>query len=220
MHSQAVKCRSQGFTLVEMLVALMVTSIVVTVVATLAYALGVANDGSSEKAHQQMQLRYATFRLSELIGRCRLVCAASDDEIAVWRSDDNWDGKINPGELVYIQAHTPNGRIRVFEFASGRSLIARNWFKSESFKIRDIKSGLARIVLVGLCRQSHTDLVTQCRNIRFLPDAPAPHTRLVNIVIDLPESQAARHYQITSSLKAWAGNLLDSSGEIVSTDDD
>ncbi len=42
----------------------------------------------------------------------------------------------------------------------------------------------------------------------------------VSISFDLEENGAVHNYQINASLRAWAGNLLDGSGEIVNTDDD
>jgi len=51
-----------GFTFVELLIAMVVTSIVLTAVATLAYAMGTANDSSNDtavkQAHGHFGLRY------------------------------------------------------------------------------------------------------------------------------------------------------------------
>jgi len=92
-----------GFTLVELLVALVVTSIILAAVATLTYALGSANETSDDTSEKQAQVRYATLRISELIRYCKLICAAPGDDLAVWRADDNADGEINPQELVYLE---------------------------------------------------------------------------------------------------------------------
>src|SRR3972149_11908783 len=107
-----------AFTLVELLVALMVTSIVLTVVATLAFSVGTVNDNSNDTAQKQARLRYATFRISELIKHCKLICGSPANDLAVWRADDNDNGKINVNELVYIEAGSSRDRLQLCEFNS------------------------------------------------------------------------------------------------------
>lgn len=93
-----------GFTLVELLVALMVVSIIFTAVATLAYALGAVNDATNDMAEKQAQVRFATLRISELIRHCKLICAAPGNDVVIWKADDDGDNEIDPNELVYVEA--------------------------------------------------------------------------------------------------------------------
>ncbi|MCK4914028.1 MAG: prepilin-type N-terminal cleavage/methylation domain-containing protein, partial [Planctomycetes bacterium] len=91
-----------GFTLAELLVALMVTSIILSAVAALAFAISSANDSSNDTAQKQSQLRSATLRISELIKYSRLVEAASENEITLWKTDTDGDGQIDNDERVYL----------------------------------------------------------------------------------------------------------------------
>ena len=108
-----------GFTLVELLVALMVTSIVLTAAATLAYALGRVNDSSDDTAVKQAQLRYATLRISELTKYSKLVYAASESEIVLWLDKDR-NGELDfTDELVVItKVILAGGDMQLCEFNS------------------------------------------------------------------------------------------------------
>lgn len=213
----------KGFTLVELLVALIITSIVLTAVATLAYAMGVANAATDDTSRKQSQVRYATLRISELIRHCKLICGTPGNDLVIW-ADDNGDGdgngrdngKINPAELVYIELKT--NKISLLEFSARWS--SRKWFKNRSFTINEIRTGIAKFVLSVRCDENRTDIIPECSNARALLDVPAPQSRFASIRFDLEENNITRSYQINASLGAWAGHLLDSSGEIVNRDDD
>jgi len=91
----------KGLTLVELLVAMMVTSVILAAVATLAYALGKVSDSGNDTAEKQAQLRYATLKISELIKYSKLMYAADESSVVLWR-DDNGDDYITAAELVTI----------------------------------------------------------------------------------------------------------------------
>ena len=199
-----------GLTLVELLVALIVTSIVLTAVVTLAYALGTVNDATDDMSRKQAQIRFATLKISDLIRHCKLVCYASADELVVWTGDVNADGKINIGELVYIEAGAAQDFIRLCEFPSSDntainlSLIdsfATNWWSVYSNEA------------------NYTGLIPECSNVQFGFDVLPPQSRFVTISFDIVENGIARQCQINATLRGWAGNLLDGSGNIVSDDD-
>jgi len=208
--SKTAKHCHSAFTLAELLMALMVTSIVLTVVATLAFSLGTANDNSNDTAQKQARLRYATLRISELIKHCKLICATPANNLVIWRADDNGNGKININELVYIDAGSSIDRLQLCEFhSSDNPVIDINKFKSlwTKWSLKD--------------KYNFTEtLILQCSNVQFQLDTDAPQTRFVSISFDLQEDGATHNYQINASLRAWAGNLLDSDGEIVNSDDD
>jgi hypothetical protein len=54
----------------------------------------------------------------------------------------------------------------------------------------------------------------------FSLDAAPPYSRLVSISFDILENQVAHHYQTNIALNSWAGNLLDTSGNNIISDDD
>jgi len=117
-----LKQNFKGFTLVELLVALMVTSIVLTAVVTLAYALGAANDSSNDTAEKQARVRYATLRISELIRYCKLIYDTPDNDIVVWKADNNGDDIVDANELVYIETGLSRDYIQLRE-ASGSPVV-------------------------------------------------------------------------------------------------
>ena len=203
--------RRSGFTLAELLVALTISGIILTSAVTLSFALGRANDVTSDAGRKQAQVRYATMRLSELIRNCRLMCFVSGDDVGLWRADDNADGKININELVYIERGPDADYLRLCEFTSGDNTtinlasmepFATNWWSTYG--------GAANYV----------DLVPQCSSVQFSFDVPVPETRLVSISFKLFENGVVRTYETTARLRGWAGNLLNPAKSSIVSDDD
>lgn len=200
-----------GLTLIELLVAMIVISIVMTAIVTLAYALGTANDFSNDTGRMQAQIRFTAMRVSELIRHSRLVCFAGSDDLAVWRADDNNDGKISISELVYIECGSGGDHLRLCEFPSSDNTainlgsigsFASSWWSAYSTEV------------------NYTSMMPECSNVQFgfLPELP-PKSKFVAITFDVVENGIARQCQINATLRGWAGNLLDESGNIVSDDD-
>ncbi len=196
----------KGFTLVELLVALVVTGIVLAAVATLAFAMGAANDVADDSSQKQAQVRYATLRISELIRHCKLICGTPGSNVAIWRADDNDDGQVNINELVYIERGTGRDYLRLCEFPSSDTSLVN---------LSDIETLSTSDYIV-----TYVPLVPQCSNVQFgfLPELP-PQSRFMSISFDILENGIIRQYQISDTLRGWAGNLLDGSGNIVSDDD-
>jgi len=202
-----------GFTLVELLLALIITVIITSAVATLASALNSANAATDDTSRKQAHVRFAALRISEMIRHCRLVCFAGPDDFAVWRADDKYDdGQINIGELVYIETGPVHDYLRICEFPSSDSTainpgsigsLATNWWSVYSNDI------------------NYIEVIPQCSNVQFCFDEPGSplNSRLVSILFDVVENNITRQYQINVTLRSWAGNLLDGSGNIVSDDD-
>lgn len=205
----------KGLTLVELIVAMIVTSIVLTAVVTLAYAMDTVNDVTDETSKKQAQIRFAALRVSELIRHCKLVCYANTDEVVLWRADDKYiDGKINIGELVYIEAGAVQDHLRLCEFDPSNSTainpgsigsLATNWWSVYSGSV------------------NYTMLIPECSKVKFrfdvFPALPALDSKLVSISYDVVENGIKRQCQINATLRGWAGNLLDEGGNIVSDDD-
>ncbi len=199
-----------GLTLVELLVAMVVTGIVMTAVATLAYALSSVNDVTDNTSEKQAQIRFAALRISDLIRHSRLVCYADGDDIAVWRADDNDDGRINIGELVYIESGLANDYLYIGEFPSS---------DSTAIAISSIGSPSTNWWLAYSSDIKYTMLIPQCGNVLFGFDVLPPQSKFVSITFNILENDIVRQYQISAALRGWAGNLLDGGGEIVSDDD-
>ena len=203
-----------GFTLVELLVALMVSSIILTAAATLAYSLGKLNSSSGDSARVQAQVRYVMLRLTDLVKQSRLICSMPAGDLALWRADDNGNNQININELIYIDKGAGSDRLRICEFTSaGNSQI----------NLCDIDT-LASQWWQGFgASPVYTTMIPQCSNVEFLtkPDnVEVPYRRFVSISFDIIENEATRHYQINAALRCWAGHLLNDSGDAVESDDD
>ena len=196
----------RGFTLVELLLALIVTGILLAAVTTLAFAVGSANDTTDDTSQKQSQVRYATLRISELIRHCKLICGTPNNEIAIWRADNNGDGQININELIYIERGSGNDYLRFCEFPLSDFSIVN---------LSDIQTLSTNSYSV-----TYVPLVPQCVNVQFSFDVPPPYSRLVTISFDVLENEIARQHQINTSLRSWAGNLLDAGGNNIVSDDD
>jgi len=197
-----------GFTLAELLMALIVTGIILGAVATLAYALGTANDAADDTTWKQAQVRYATLRISELIRHCRLVFDETSEGLGVWRADDNGDGQINADEVVYVTKGPGGDCLQFIEFSD------------ESNPTYSVLGTIIQALLSSGFSEEYTTLIPECSNVQFVTDVLPPQSRSVSIFFDLEESGVTHSYQIKTTLRAWAGHLLDGSGELVSVDDD
>ncbi len=201
-----------GFTLIELLLALVITGIVTSAVATLAFAMNSAGVATDDMSRKQAQVRYATLKISDLIRHCKLVCYASANEIAVWAGDTNGDGKINIGELAYIEAGTARDHLRLYTFTPSSTApislgsigaLSTNWWTAYA------------------SQAPYTRLIPQCSNVTFYLDVPSspPNSTIVSIAFNVVENRISSKYQVNAALRARAANLLDASGNIVSDDD-
>jgi prepilin-type N-terminal cleavage/methylation domain-containing protein len=197
-----------GFTLAELLMALIITGIILGAVATLAYALEAANDAADDTAYKQAQVRYATLRISELIRHCRLVFDETSEGLGVWRADDNGDGQINADEVVYVSKGLSGDCLQFIEFLD------------ESNPVYSVFGTIIQALLSSGFSQVYTTLIPECSNVQFVTDVSPPQSRSVSIFFDLEVSGVMHNYQIETTLRAWAGHMLDGSGVLVSVDDD
>jgi prepilin-type N-terminal cleavage/methylation domain-containing protein len=195
-----------GFTLIELLLALIVTGIILAAVTTLAFAVGVANDTTDDTVRKQAQIRFATLRISELIRNCKMICGTPNNDLAIWRADNNTDGKININELVYIERGVGMDYLRLCVFPPSDISIVN---------LSDIGT-----LSTSSYSVTYVMLVPQCSNVQFSLDVVPPYSRLVSISFDLLENNIVRQYQINAALSGWAGNLLDAGGNNIVSDDD
>ncbi|MHC4192714.1 MAG: hypothetical protein ACYSP9_00895, partial [Planctomycetota bacterium] len=139
------------------------------------------------------------------------ICFGSDDDFAVWRADENGDGQINIGELVYIERGPARNRLMHCEFPSSDNSpidlgsirpLSTNWWLPYSSEV------------------SCTPLIPQCGNVQFAFDAWPPQTTSVTVSFNVQEDGNVRQNQISASLRGWAENILNSSGDGFVADDD
>ena len=210
----------KGLTLVELMVALVVTSIVLTAVATLAYALGTVNEASDDTSRKQAEVRYATLKISELVRHCKLICATPGNDIVIWKADDSpSNDRIDVLELAYIENAAEENCMKLLEF-SFCPILLESWFVSQSSQIDVLGQSGTKDLFVEQCTETRSYLIRECSNVQFLFDELPPWSGLVTISFEVQENGVLHSYQISAALRGRAGNLLDSSGEIVSSGDD
>lgn len=200
---------TKGFTLVELLIALVITGMVLTAVATLAFAMGTANKAADDLSLKQAQVRFATLQIQDLIRHSRLICFAGNDDIAIWRADDNDDGNINIGELVYIDAGPNRDHLRICDFFSS---------DSTAINLGSINSFANNWWSVYCNDANYTTIVPECSNVQFNFDILPPQSGFVSITFDITENNIVHQCQITGKVRSPAVNLLNE-GDITSDDD-
>lgn len=201
----------RGLTLVELLVALVVTGVILAGVVTLAHALDTVHDATDDTSQKQAQVRYATLRISELIRHCKLICGAPGDDLCIWRSDDNGDGKINPIELVYIESGMGRDFLQLMDFT---------WSASWDLTLLETQDINTKEALVVACDERMMMVVPECSNVQFAFDQAPPMSKSVTISFELYENGMTRQYQISASLRSWAGHLLSATSDAIVADDD
>jgi prepilin-type N-terminal cleavage/methylation domain-containing protein len=203
---------TKAFTLVELLTALVVTGVLLSAVATLAFAMSSASRASDDTVLKEAELRQARLRVAELVRHCKLICAAPGNDLAVWQADANGDGKINVGELVYIERGDNRDTLRLCQFAAGQK---------DSYSLPSLTLATMKAWLVSKYAETYANLIPVCQNVQFSLDTAPPYTRRVTVSFGLSENGATHPYEIDVTLRAWAGNLLNDAGtDLVGSDDD
>ena len=95
------KRNNDGFTLVELMVALMIAAIVFSAVATLANATACADKATEQMGREQAQLRQVSVVMTDLIKRANQVIAADSSGFQLWH-DVNADGIVDAGETTLV----------------------------------------------------------------------------------------------------------------------
>jgi len=214
MFKRNKKSNRKAFTLVELLMALTVSSIILAAVASLAFAFSSAYNAGDETSDKQSRLRITTLRISELIKNSKLVLDSSSGKIVLWQSDYNSDNKINPHEIIYIDSGSSRNFIKLIEFDMAGAY-AGYWIG-----LSDIQNGWFYSSFTGAGLARYTTFIPVCGNAAFTTDANPPYTKRVTLSFDLTENGIVHNYQINSALRCWAGNLINSSGILVTQDDD
>ena len=215
--TQTDRChRGAAFTLIELLVGMMITSIILTAVATLAFAMSVASTYSGDTAAKQTQIRQATVRLCDLVGSCKLLCAAPGNDLVLWRADDSpANNQINVNELVYIERGDAGNLLRFCQVTSADNpAVTLGALALASTKSQLLSSGSVR----------YTPLIPQCKDVAFaFYPVPPPLARAtcLKVSFTLTENGADHRYEIVAALRGHAANLLNATADaIVATDDD
>lgn len=101
-----------GFTLIELMMALMIASVVMAAVVALANAAVNANQATEQMGREQARLRQVSVRLTDLIRRANRVTAAEPDYFQLWH-DKNADGLETADELIQISRGTGGNTLQI-----------------------------------------------------------------------------------------------------------
>jgi prepilin-type N-terminal cleavage/methylation domain-containing protein len=202
----------RGLTLVELLVALAITGIILTSVAAIANAVTVATESSKDIVTKEAYLRYTFLRLSEMIKQSKLICGNPGSDLVLWRADDDGDKLIDPSELVFIEAGQARSYLKILEFKTA---------PAGTVTLSSIRSGAAKTSLLANNIPTEIAIIPSCSNVQFLGlSATVAMSKSVAISFNQSEGRDQRKCQINASLRCWSGNLLNSSGDTLVSDDD
>lgn len=202
-------CRA--FTLVELLVALVVTSIILSAVSTLAYAMSSASRTSDDTIVKEAQSRQARLWIGELIRNCRMICASPGSDVVIWRADDNDDGLINVGEIVYIERGSGLNMLRLCQFSPT---------EATAYSLASLRAATMKAFLVSKYAETYVSLIPSCTNVQFSYDAAPPFTRRLTTSFSLIENGAAHPYEMTMAMRARVDSLLKPDGTALDGDGD
>jgi len=200
----------KAFTLVELLVALILVGILLSAVAAVAYALDNATAVGEDVTVKQAQLRHTTLHILDLVRTCRMICAAPGNDLVLWKADENGDGRINVNELVYIEAGDNLDKLQLCCFDSSADEVA----------FGSLALSTTKADLIAAYDPAYKTLLPDCSNVAFTVDSTPPWTNTLTVGFDLTEEGRVCRYEISATLCAWAGHLLDDSGALVTTGDD
>lgn len=194
------------------MVGLMVTGIILSAVATLAFAMSSASTAGGDSALKQAQIRHASLYVSDLIRKCKLICAAPGTDLVVWRADDNDDGRINVNELVYLERGVNRNTLQLCRFSSATN---------PERTLSQLAAPTTKNQLKNLFPNRYTPLIPDCNDVQFrFLDAAPPRTGLLAVTFGFVENNTYSRYEITTAALGRADYLLNASGEIVAGDDD
>lgn len=200
-----------GFTLAELLVALMVCALLLSAVGTLVYAAGSAKENMDQTGREQAYLRSAMVRVRELIRSSRMVCGGGTGWVALWAGDADGDNVIDADELVYIDSGDFGDCVRIITFEASPAAVVT---------IAKIASGNMKTQLIANNSPEYLKVVEGCVNVNFDFDTAAPYSRFVSVRFELADYKGADYFSIDAEVMGRGENLLDSSGELLSSDDD
>jgi len=206
----------KGFTVIELLIGMLITSIVLSAVATFAFAMSVASAASDDTTLQQAQVRQATLRLKDLVGRCKLLCAAPGTDLVIWRADDNpGDNQINLNELVYLERGQDCNELRLCQFTAA---------DNPHVTLSDLAQVATKAQLLAAYPATVTPLTAQAKDVAFAfyPAAPAvTGVKCLSVSFTLTGTGGAHRYECVTALHGRAAYLLTPAGDaLVNTDDD
>jgi len=221
--------RKDGFTIVELLMAMVVMSIVLAAVAGMASAVSNANRETKDMGEKQAEIRYTTMRLTELIKNASFIVPLTTPRagFCVWTDSDE-DGLPDAIELTYVEIIIDLANVNVLFPVEGgikiksvgESIIKILVFADldKTFTISEIESGSARTDCLLLATRTRTIIISECTDAKINIDI---NRRLTSLKFIVTEADVDSQYEIAATRRCSAEHLLNDSWELkAGTDDD
>ena len=204
------KINAKGFTLIELMAAITVLSIIMAAVCSLSYALYSADQQSQQQSFKTAEMRIASMKLTRLLRDARMVFYQDDNDLVIWKSDYNRDGKINRYELCFLTWHWDPDKLSWYRFGGTNEVSIGDIDLSES-------SGWFSIIAFWGFPESNNTIITEIDDIRvdlyglsdsngFVEISPsnAEQARLVNVAVDKQTESGLDTVEVTASLRSWS----------------
>jgi prepilin-type N-terminal cleavage/methylation domain-containing protein len=107
-------CR-RAMTLVELLIAMVITGLVAAGAASILFATSQATDDRNDVRRSVVRSAAADTRLRGKVHSSRSFLAAGADELVLWANDENDDGVVNLGEILFFQRDGTANELRYYE---------------------------------------------------------------------------------------------------------
>jgi len=114
---QRIACRSRGFTLVELMMALAITALIGAAVTAMMFGVSHGTNESKDVRGLALRCKAINARLSACIRTARAVLDADDDRLILWTGDANDNGLPDLSEVHRIARDTDTGDLTSYTFA-------------------------------------------------------------------------------------------------------
>jgi len=193
-----------------------ISAIILGAVATLAYALGEANDSSSDTRVKQAQLRSATMRIAELVRNSKLVMGNYANTLVLWR-DTNGNGKVTQEELVFLKTDSTQTGLTLTEYDSTE--VIGSAITPTTVQNRTVANQLA----IKPVPDTTINIIPTCSHVNFaVNNAVIARSKSVTISFDIEINGTTVPYSLQYTLISPAFNLLSATnppGLAISDDD-
>ena len=214
------RARTNGFTAVEVLLAMVVTSLVALTVTSVFMALSTAQQHCEDQYLYVQEARNTARYLQARLRKARLLTAADSSGMVLWAQDANANGLINVSELRVITYDAAARTLRESRVAFPDSLSADTRAALDVTKTVASLSVPANVKLAlqqdyAAYYQEET-LAGRIRGFSVQPDAAAPMTRLVKVRLTIGSDQRSMTLYASASLRAdYTSHLGLSGGQYV-----
>ena len=115
VKNRTIGGRRRAMTLVELLIAMVITGFVAAGAATILFATSQATDDRNDVRRSVVRSAVTDTRLRGKIHSALSFLAVGTDELVLWANDENDDGVVNLGEIIFFQRDGSANELRYYE---------------------------------------------------------------------------------------------------------